>query len=127
MARKARPEGATERRALMARRLRQIRQVLEGNQAEVARNVGVSVHAWNRYELGARDIPLDALAAFCRFYAVSADWVLMGDLLSLPKHVLAALVAANPDVQQRVGATSATQQDNEAPAAPMPRRARSQS
>jgi transcriptional regulator with XRE-family HTH domain len=102
MPRKAISEGATARRAAMARRLRQLREVLEGNQAEVARNAGVSPSTWNRYEKGERDIDPSALAEFCLFYGVSADWVLLGDLLSLPKQVLVHLVAANPDLQQQL-------------------------
>lgn len=86
----------------MARRLRQLREVLEGNQAEVARNAGVSPSTWNRYEKGERDIDPSALAEFCLYYGVSADWVLLGDLLSLPKQVLVHLVAANSDLQRQL-------------------------
>lgn len=118
MARKAAPEGLTERRAQMAQRLRMVREVLEANQAEVARNVGVSSVAWNRYEKGARDIDPGALASFCRFYGVSADWVLLGELLSLSKPILAALVAANPDVQRQLDANQATSENSAAPLVP---------
>lgn len=96
--RRAIVEGATERRVAMATRLSQLRTVLNGNQAAVARLIGVGVNTWNRYEKAARDIDPYALAEFCKVFGVSGDWVLLGDLYSLPKEVIAQLVAAYPEI-----------------------------
>jgi transcriptional regulator with XRE-family HTH domain len=81
----------------MAIRLMQLRSVLEGNQAAVPRLLGIGVNTWNRYEKGHRDIDPVVLAQFCRVYGVSADWVLLGDLYSLPERVIAQMALAYPE------------------------------
>lgn len=100
MAKRAIEEGATERRMAMATRLAQLRSVLNGNQASVARLIGCGTNTWNRYEKGVRDIDVYALAEFCKVFGVSGDFVLKGDLYSLPKEVIAQLVRAYPEVVQ---------------------------
>ena len=82
----------------MAERLAQLRSVLNGNQAAVARLIGISQPAWNRYERGTRDIDVAALTRFCEIFGVSADWVVLGDLYSLPGEVIARLVEAYPQI-----------------------------
>jgi transcriptional regulator with XRE-family HTH domain len=75
-----------------------VRTKLEGNQSAVARRLGVSQTAWNHYERGTRDIDLDVLASFCRTFGVSADWVLLGDLMALDKRLIAKMVRAHPEL-----------------------------
>ncbi len=81
-----------------ALRLRQVRAALEGNQSAAAHRLGVSQTAWSRYERGARDIDLGVLASFCRNFGVSADWVLLGDMMALDKRLIAQMVRSHPEL-----------------------------
>lgn len=93
----AQADRATRRRA-RALRLRQVRAALEGNQSAAARRLGISQTAWNHYERGARDIDVDVLESSCRTFGVSADWVLLGDLMALDKRLIAKMVRAHPEL-----------------------------
>ncbi len=98
MTKARRPPSATAARAEMALRLRRIREIVEANQAEVARAVDVTAATWNNYELGKRDIDPLVLAKFCRRYDVSSDWIVLGDISALSSPYLAAMVSAHPDI-----------------------------
>lgn len=91
-------KGSQEQREGMAQRLVQLRTVLNENASAVARLVGVNQPTWNRYEKGGRDIDPVVLAEFCRIFGVSADWVILGDLYSLPKEVIVRLLQAYPQI-----------------------------
>lgn len=108
MTKRALEDGATERRMAMATRLTQVRSVLSGNQAAVARAVGCGVNTWNRYEKGVRDVDAYALAEFCRRFGDSpadqiglAGWVLLGRRDQLNADVREQLVLAYPEIAQR--------------------------
>lgn len=45
-------------------------------QAEVARVLKITQQQYQLYESGKRSIPVDLLAEFCRYYGVSADYLL---------------------------------------------------
>jgi transcriptional regulator with XRE-family HTH domain len=45
-------------------------------QAQIAQVLGTSQTMYARYERGANELPLRHLTALCRFYNVSADFVL---------------------------------------------------
>ena len=45
-------------------------------QADVAHILGTTQQVYSRYENGVNEIPLRHFITLCRFYRVSADWVL---------------------------------------------------
>ena len=88
---------ASQTMEAVARRLRMLRMVLNGNQAEVARTLQISTDAWNKYETGTNRLPIHVLADFVSVYGTGADWILAGKLMSLDKAVIARLVKAFPN------------------------------
>jgi transcriptional regulator with XRE-family HTH domain len=57
----------------------QIRELLENarkNQTEIAKILGTSQSYYSEYELGKRELPIKHLIKLCRYYKVSADYVL---------------------------------------------------
>lgn len=105
MATRALNDTATEQRQATAVRLTQLRTILSGNQASVARAVGVGTNTWNRYEKGTRDLDPYVLAIFAKRFGVTPErsagfvaWVLLGDPFQLPKDVLVQLTLAYPEV-----------------------------
>lgn len=63
-------------------RLKYLRQREELTQAELAEKIGINVQTYKGYEEGRRDMPSSILADTCRFYNVSADFIL--GLVELP-------------------------------------------
>ena len=57
-------------------RIRALREDKDLSQAEMARQLGCSQQAYSNYELGQRDIPLDALIRLADFHRVSVDYLL---------------------------------------------------
>ena len=57
-------------------RIRDLRDDADLTQAEVAEILGTSQRVYSRYECGQRDLPLRHLVALCKFYNVSADYIL---------------------------------------------------
>lgn len=90
-----------EYRLLFASRLKMVRSVIEANQSEVARQVGVSPGVWYRYEVATREMPQIALARFCELYAVDPRWLLLGDLSALPGDISAVLARQYPEEIRR--------------------------
>jgi DNA-binding XRE family transcriptional regulator len=88
---------ASQTTEAVARRLRMLRMVLSANQAEVARTLGVSTDAWNKYESGTNRLPVNVLSDFVSIYGTGADWILAGKLMSLDKPVMARLIKAFPN------------------------------
>lgn len=58
------------------RRLRDLREDHDLTQSEIAKLLGTSQTMYARYERGANELPIRHLITLCRFYRVSADYVL---------------------------------------------------
>lgn len=57
-------------------KLRGLREDNDMTQTQVAQVLGTSQTMYARYERGANEIPLHHLVTLCRFYNVSADYLL---------------------------------------------------
>ena len=63
--------------------IHQIRSLREDNdltQEQIARILGTSQTMYARYERGASELPIRHLLTLCRFYKVSADYILGLDI-----------------------------------------------
>ena len=58
------------------RRMRDLREDHDMTQQEVADLLGTSQTMYARYERGANEMPIHHLIVLCRFYKVSADYIL---------------------------------------------------
>lgn len=58
------------------KRLRDLREDADLTQRDVARVLGTSQTMYARYERGANELPLRHLLTLCRYYKVSADYIL---------------------------------------------------
>ena len=56
--------------------MRELREDHDKSQQEVAAYLGTSQTMYSRYERGANELPLHHLIALCRYYGVSADYLL---------------------------------------------------
>ena len=61
------------------------------SQAKMAEALGMSLRAYQSYELGKRSIPVEALVELHRQFQVDLSWVLLGMEAARPGHDLAAL------------------------------------
>ena len=59
-----------------AERMRNLRQDNDLSQKKVADLLGVAQTTYSQYELEKRPMPIDYLIALCKFYNVSADYML---------------------------------------------------
>ena len=59
-----------------AERMRNLRQDNDLSQKKVADMLGVAQTTYSQYELEKRPVPIDYLIALCKFYNVSADYML---------------------------------------------------
>ena len=68
-------------------RIRDLREDHNKTQCQIAQILGTSQTMYARYERGANELPLRHLIQLCRYYNVSADYVLgfTNDLQPLPK------------------------------------------
>lgn len=57
-------------------RLRDLREDRDLKQSDISDFLGMKQPQYNRYETGMRELPLHHLIALCRFYNVSADYIL---------------------------------------------------
>lgn len=57
-------------------RLRDLREDMDMNQAQIAKLLNTSQTVYSRYERGAQTIPLEHLLTLADFYGVSADYIL---------------------------------------------------
>lgn len=57
-------------------RLRDLREDRDLKQSDISEYLGMKQPQYNRYETGMRELPLHHLVALCRFYNVSADYIL---------------------------------------------------
>ena len=58
------------------KRIRDLREDHDKTQQEIADALGTSQTMYARYERGANELPLHHLVALCRYYNVSADYIL---------------------------------------------------
>jgi len=58
------------------KRMRDLREDNDKTQQEIADILGTSQTMYARYERGANELPIRHLLALCRFYGVSADYIL---------------------------------------------------
>lgn len=56
--------------------LRDLREDHDLTQAQVAELLGTTQQVYSRYEKGINELPVRHLITLCRFYGVSADYVL---------------------------------------------------
>lgn len=56
--------------------LRELREDHDYRQSEVAQILGTTQQVYSRYERGINEMPVRHLRTLCRFYKVSADYVL---------------------------------------------------
>ncbi len=57
-------------------RLKGLREDRDLTQKQVADILGVAQTTYSQYELGKRPLPIDFLLVLCRYYKVSADFIL---------------------------------------------------
>lgn len=60
----------------MLERIKELREDRDITQKEIAKELNCSQQVYSNYELGQRDIPTDILIKLCKFYNVSADYIL---------------------------------------------------
>ena len=58
------------------KRIRDLREDRDKTQQEIADVLGTSQTMYARYERGANELPIRHLIALCRYYHVSADYIL---------------------------------------------------
>ncbi len=58
------------------KRIRDLREDHDKTQQEIADVLGTSQTMYARYERGANELPLRHLVTLCKFYHVSADYIL---------------------------------------------------
>ena len=56
--------------------LRELREDRNLNQVDIAKFLGTTQQVYSRYETGKYDIPLRHFIKLCKFYHVSADYIL---------------------------------------------------
>ncbi|MGN0479550.1 MAG: helix-turn-helix domain-containing protein [Hominenteromicrobium sp.] len=56
--------------------MRELREDHDKSQQEIAEYLGTSQTMYSRYERGANELPIHHLIALCRYYSVSADYLL---------------------------------------------------
>lgn len=71
----------------ISQRIRDLREDRELNQTQVAKILNTSQTVYSRYERNERDLPIDYLITLCKFYNVSADYILgfTDKIVPLPK------------------------------------------
>lgn len=57
-------------------RLRDLREDRDLKQVDISKVLGMKQPQYNRYETGVRQLPLHHLITLCKFYNVSADYIL---------------------------------------------------
>ena len=58
------------------KRMRDLREDRDKTKQEIARVLGTSQTMYARYERGANELPIRHLVTLCRYYGVSADYLL---------------------------------------------------
>lgn len=61
---------------IYAQRIRNLREDEEKNQTEIAKLLKTTQSYYAQYERGIRPLPIEHLITLCRYYNVSADYIL---------------------------------------------------
>lgn len=61
---------------LYNQRIRDLREDRDLTQTQVAKELNTNQTVYSRYELGIRALPIEHLITLCKFYNVSADYIL---------------------------------------------------
>ena len=61
---------------LYVKRMRDLREDHDKTQQEIANILGTSQTMYARYERGANEMPIRHLVVLCKYYGVSADYIL---------------------------------------------------
>ncbi len=61
---------------IYVKRMRDLREDHDKTQAEIAEILGTSQTMYARYERNANELPIRHLVVLCRYYGVSADYLL---------------------------------------------------
>ena len=56
--------------------IRELREDHDCNQAQIAKLLGTTQQVYSRYENGINEMPIRHLITLCKFYGVSADYIL---------------------------------------------------
>ena len=56
--------------------LRKIRTARKFSQEDIAEVLGIIQQQYSRYETGQNEIPVHHVITLCKFYGISADWLL---------------------------------------------------
>ena len=57
-------------------RIRELREDHDLTQKEIAGVLGIDQRVYSNYEIGYRALPIQHLITLCKYYHVSADWIL---------------------------------------------------
>ena len=57
-------------------RIRELREDSDKTQAEIAAYLGTTQQVYSRYEMGENEMPVRHIIALCKYYRVSADYIL---------------------------------------------------
>ena len=60
----------------IGQKLKKIRKERRYNQEDIAEVLQTTQQQYSRYELGIYEIPVRHIITLCKFYGVSADWLL---------------------------------------------------
>ena len=60
----------------MYRRIRDLREDRDLKQSDIAKVLGTTQQVYSRYEMGINEMPIRHLITLCRYYNVSADYIL---------------------------------------------------
>jgi len=63
-------------RDVYIKRIRDLREDNDKTQQDIAKILGTSQTMYARYERGANELPIRHLITLCKFYGVSADYIL---------------------------------------------------
>lgn len=61
---------------IFGQRLRELRKLKGLSQEQVGKELGFSARAYSHYENGERDPSIDTLIKMCRFFEVTADYLI---------------------------------------------------
>lgn len=61
---------------IIMERLKELRMERKLSQKYVAEQLGISTRAYSHYEQGDRDVPIALLKELCKFFDVSADYLI---------------------------------------------------
>jgi transcriptional regulator with XRE-family HTH domain len=65
-------------------RIRALREDADLSQTQIAKELKIAQTTYSQYELGKRSIPIETLIILCKYYKVSADYILGLDRKNTP-------------------------------------------